>query len=108
MDLRKYKEVKESQYELPLYELVNGAGLVSTDKTITLTFVKCNKEGNQDGLVSETVISTLIGHLTKLNTGELRNKETSMAITNLQESLFWIEERKRDRDERGVSGTNKR
>lgn len=33
------------------------------------------------------------------------SRETALAITKLQEALFWIEERQRDREARNVQGT---
>lgn len=34
-------------------------------------------------------------------------RENSLAITNLEQSLHWLDARRRDREERGVEGRNK-
>lgn len=35
-------------------------------------------------------------------------RENAIAITKLQEALFWLEARKKDREQRGVEGFNKK
>lgn len=65
---------------------------------------KYEKSLIQDGIISESVISVLIEHLTNVSS-EVPSKETACAITKLQEALFWLEERQRDRNKRGVAGT---
>jgi hypothetical protein len=58
----------------------------------------------QDGIVIEAIIPMLIEHLTNVNK-DVPSRETSVAITKLQEALFWLEERQRDREARNVAGT---
>jgi len=99
-----------SIYGLPMYDLTNE-GLVENPNSILVHMVRGkieDEDSNQQGTTSETMISMLIEHLSIINCGDLYNMETANAITKLQEALFWIEERKRDRDKRGVSGTKKR
>lgn len=108
INLRKFTKIGSSAYYLPMYELVEGEGLVELeDKTRCigpLDFVK-GGDNPHKGIVTEGLLSALIDHLNELNTGDLRNRHTSVVITKLEEALFWIEERKRDRANRGVSGT---
>ncbi len=107
LNLRDFKDCGNSQYELPRYRL-GSLGLVETEEVNFIDFVKANKEGkNQNGIVTETVLSMLIQHLTNLNVGDLRNRDTSLAITHLEAALFRIENRKKDRKKRGVYGTQK-
>lgn len=112
LDTRKFEVIKKgSSYTLPKYEVVDGKGLVETGETQTIDFVKGNIEGpefKQDGIITENLLSMLVEHLGELNVGDLRNRHTSVAITKLEEALFWIEERKRDRDKRSVLGTYKK
>jgi len=106
MNLREFGKINDSKYELPTYHLKEGVGLVKEESTLQkglLMFVSGNIP--QQGIVTEGLLSALIDHLESINVGDLRNRETSVAITKLQEALFWIEERKRDRAKRGVSGT---
>lgn len=103
-DLRSFnKEEGESRYSLPLFELTKE-GLEQTRGFQIIQFVSTE---NKQGFITESMLSMLIAHLKQLNTGELANGETSLAITKLQEALFWLEERKRDRKSRGVYGTKK-
>ncbi len=110
IDLREFEKISSS-YRLPRFVLKKDVGLVEESTSQWLHFVKGDKDGReqaQPGIVSESLITVLIDHLTELNVGDLRNRETSVAITKLQEALFWIEERKRDRVKRGVAGTYKK
>lgn len=50
------------------------------------------------------VLSALIQHLKNLN-GVMPSRETSLAITKLEECNFWLLERKHARQRQGVLGT---
>lgn len=97
-----------ASYELPVYE-INSTGLNKIDNSLLIDFVKGNKlsEDNprQEGVIVEDILGMLICHLESVNTGELANRHTSIAITKLQEALMWIEERIKDRESRNVLGT---
>jgi len=108
---RKYLTVvKGASYKIPK-KRITSSGLVETDEYQHIEFVKGDIDGNkfrQDGIITEGLLNMLIGHLSHLNKHpELNNIHTSNAIHKLQEALFWIEERKRDREDRGVMGTYK-
>ncbi len=112
MNTRAFEVIKKgSTYKLPKYKVVDMVGLVETGEYQTIDFVKGNIEGpefKQDGIITENMLTMLIRHLGDLNVGDLRNRHTSVAITKLEEALFWIEERKRDRLARSVLGTYKK
>ena len=112
IDTRKFGiEKLGSSYELPMYKVEPEKGLIETKDTWLINFVKGNIDGpefKQDGIITENLLSMLIKHLDSLNVGDLRNRHTSVAITKLEEALFWIEERKRDRVKRNVLGTYKK
>ncbi len=112
MNTRAFEVIKKgSTYKLPKYKVVDGVGLVETGEYQTIDFVKGEIDGvefKQDGSLTDNILAMLIHHLGDLNVGDLRNRPTSMAITKLQEALFWIEERKRDRLARNVLGTYKK
>lgn len=56
-----------------------------------------------DGTTNEEVIRVLVDRIGFLN-GKFPCRENSLAITRLQEALFWLEERTRGRVDRGVEG----
>lgn len=56
--------------------------------------------------VEVSVIPVLIQHLKNLN-GVLPSRETSLAITKLEECNMWLLERKRNRQTQNVLGTYK-
>lgn len=66
------------------------------------------KEPN--GAFVEGVILAAIGRLQfyqgGCGTSKFACRENVLALTKLQEALFWLEERTRSREERGVEGTN--
>lgn len=108
INTRKYTVIKlGSTYQLPIYKLTS-TGLEETPNCKEINFVKGNIEGEefrQDGIITENILAMLVEHLSSLNQGDLENKFTTNAIDKIQEALMWIEERKRDRDKRGVLGT---
>lgn len=56
-----------------------------------------------DGTTNEEVIEMLINRLTFLN-NKFPCRENALAITKLEESLFWLEKRTKNREKRGVEG----
>jgi len=66
--------------------------------------VHLDEEGKYvDGTTLEEMLRISIAHLTQLNT-KFPCRENSIAITKMQEALMWLNERTRDRRERGVEG----
>ena len=75
---------------------VNSTGLgVVTNKLVTVN----------DGTTNEEVLEVLINRLQVL-TEKLPSRETSIAITKLEEALLWLNKRTSDRLKRGVEGTH--
>ena len=60
-----------------------------------------------DGTTNEDVIEVLIDRLNYLN-GLFPCRENSLAITKLEEALFWLNARTRNRDKRGVEGRHEK
>lgn len=96
-----------ASYFVPTYKVTNE-GVVDSEPVI-ITFCKGNKEDEsvlrQPGFFSETLIQTVKQQLEAVNVGELASRETSMAITKLDEALMWLGKRAEDRKLRGVQGT---
>lgn len=64
-------------------------------------------EVGHNGLyIEEDVMPVLIQHLKNLN-GVLPSRETSLAITKLEECAMWLGERRRNREKQNVLGTYK-
>lgn len=97
-------------YSVPTYEVTND-GLVDSDGAV-IHFCKGNKEDEtvfrQPGYFTETLISVAKRYLEENNVGELSSRETSTAITKLDEALMWLSKRAEDRALRGVQGTYKK
>lgn len=56
--------------------------------------------------IAEDVMPALVQHLKDIN-AVLPSRETSLAITKLEECNMWLLERKRNREVQGVLGTYK-
>lgn len=99
--------VQQSTYNIPVYAVTNE-GLISVGE-MDLKFCKGNKEDEsvirQEGFFTETLIAVAIKYLQENNVGDLASRETSIAITNLEQGLMWLQKRADDRALRGVQGT---
>ena len=60
----------------------------------------------RNGDFMEDLIPLLAKHLKGVNAA-VPSRETSLAITKLEEAWFWLKERQRLRQEQGVQGTYK-
>lgn len=63
------------------------------------------KEFGKNGCQVDSIIDAAKHILQGLN-GIVPSRETSMAITKLDEALMWLEKRTKDRNARGVEGTS--
>lgn len=63
------------------------------------------KENGVNGCQVDTVIAAAKKILEGLNS-KFPCRDNAMAITKLDESLMWLDKRRRDREERGVEGTS--
>lgn len=94
-------------YAVPTYGVTNE-GLLDGEEAV-ITFCKGNKEDEsifrQPGFLLETLIQVVKQQLETVNVGELASRETSTAITKLDEALMWLNKRAEDRKLRGVQGT---
>ena len=96
-------------YKVPTYKVGNEG--IEDGSGIEIVFCKGNKEDEsilrQEGLFTETLIQTAKEYLETVNVGAMASRETSMAITKLDEALMWIDKRANDRKLRGVQATYK-
>lgn len=108
-------------YKLPKYRVVDGEGIKfamdldkSTDKITqhvqTITFVRGDKEDNGkiiprvDGITHEQLLGMMIADMQHKNS-IVPSRESSIAITKLQEALMWLGERQYQRKKAGTQGT---
>ncbi len=94
------------QGELPENEFIER------DYCGRLHFYEMREDGHKiDGVTNEEVLRVLIHRLRFLNEtcqdGKFWCVENSLAITNLEEALLWLEKRTADREARKVEGTHK-
>ena len=59
---------------------------------------------DEDGTTVEDLIAVAIAKLSMYNK-EVPSRETSLAITKLEEALLWLHYRTVDRTQRGIEGT---
>lgn len=59
---------------------------------------------SKDGMTVEEVLKECIKRISLYNS-EVPCRENSLAITNMEQALMWLEHRAKDREERGVEGT---
>lgn len=111
IDLKENFDILEngSQYVLPKYKVVDGKGLEEVFPGQDLQFVRGSKLGTEEvekreGTLHEHLLSVMIHDLTFKN-GLVPSRETSVAITKLQEALMWLRQRQIDRLKRNVQGT---
>jgi len=64
-----------------------------------------NVEGSTPGLTTAAVIAALIDHLEGFQSGEFKDRDTAIAITELENAMLRIKKRADDRAQRGVLGT---
>jgi hypothetical protein len=108
MTIRTLKEVKEiGGFEVVRHDFIQSRGFICiSDQTNEISFHLQSgpiKEVGLDGCQVDTMIETSKIILEALNK-EFPCRETSMAITKLDETLMWLEKRKKDRIKRGVEG----
>lgn len=99
--------IEGATYRVPTYKVTNE-GIVD-GSGIEIVFCKGNKDSEsnlrQEGVFTETLIQTALQYLQSVNVGEMSSRETSTAITKLDEALMWINKRAEDRKLRGVQAT---
>lgn len=74
----------------------------------TIQFIEKEKQGDSfvtvnDGTTNEELIEILIDRL-QVMASKFPSRETSIAITKLDEALLWLNKRTSDRIKRGVEG----
>lgn len=76
---------------------------VSDRQTLSIEFATLD----EDGTTVEDLLAVAIGKLNMYNK-EVPSRETSLAITKLEEALLWLHYRTVDRTQRHVEGTKEK
>lgn len=99
--------VAGATYKVPTYKITNSG--IEDGSGIDIIFCKGNKEDEsflrQEGVFTETLIQVAKEYLETVNVGDMSTRETSMAITKLDEALMWINKRAEDRKLKGIQAT---
>lgn len=88
------------------YSLENFEGRVKEQEIQFIEKIKTDNNELEtvfDGTTNEEVLKVLLNRMNYLNS-KFPCRENSLAITKLQEALMWLEERTKDREDRGVEG----
>jgi len=99
--------VEGATYKIPTYIVTENG--IEDGEGIIIKFCKGNKDDasalRQEGIFTETLLQVGLQYLQSVNVGELASRDTSLAITHLEDSLFRIGKRAEDRKLRGVQAT---
>lgn len=109
------------KYTIPVYTVTDkGIELVEDvfknfenkpTSELYIQFVRGSKVQNEntieklDGVLPEQLIAACIDYLKTVNVGELSNRDTSIAITHLEDALLRLYAREYNRRKEGVLGT---
>ena len=104
-------KVEGTEYDLPIYQVIDGKGIERTGSFLKLNFVRGSKLGDEkvekkDGTLHEHLLSAMI-HDLRFKHDLVPSRETALAITKLEEALMWLRQRQIDRLNRNVEGTYK-
>jgi len=100
-------------YILPTYNVEEGKGIVESG-ALQINFVRGSKTENeniipkQKGIITEHLIEVMIKHLQSVNVGDLRTRDTSIAITHLEDALLRLNKRSIERKNNNTQGTYKK
>lgn len=96
--------IESHRYEMENFENKNEPGqILQFIQKEPVTEGSTELKTISDGTTNEEVLAVLIDRVQKLN-AKLPCRETSIAITKMDEALMWFEKRTRDRVKRGVEG----
>lgn len=65
-------------------------------------------EAGVNGISGEALLAIVIDRLRSFQAGPYACRENALALTNLEQSMMWLQKRTRDRLARGVEGTNQK
>lgn len=94
-------------FKIPTYK-VEDDGMKDGEGTI-INLCRGSRDNQsiprQEGVFTETLLEVCLAYLQGVNKGELASRDTSIAITHIEDALLRIRKRAQDRANRGVQGT---
>lgn len=94
-------------FHLPTYVVTNEG--IQDGEGIILNLCRGNKDDEsaprQEGVFTESLLEVCLAYLQGVNKGDLATRDTSIAITHIEDALLRIRKRAQDRQLRGVQGT---
>lgn len=102
--LEQIRQENTHSYRVPSYQIIDKKLVLEGLEDIKLLRGK----PSQTGVRTEDLIKLCIMYYEDVNVGDMRTRETSLAITKLEEALMWLNKRTQDRKERGVLNTYKK
>ena len=107
--LEQIRQENTHSYRVPVYNVGKDGLILQGLEDIKLTRGnKENPEESQTGFLTQDLIKLCIMYYEDVNVGDMRTRETNLAITKLEEALLWLNKRTQDRQERGVLNTYKK
>lgn len=104
---RVIEKIDNWRYEVPIYRVTNEG--IEDGTPVLIQLCRGNKADESiprhPGLFTETLLQVCLEYLEGVNQGELRNRDTSLAITHIEDAIMRINKRAEDRKLRGVQAT---
>lgn len=105
---RDINQIDNWNYVVPIYEVTND-GIKEVEEAFLVKLCRGNKSDEnsprQKGMFTETLLQVCLEYLQGVNQGELTNRDTSLAITHIEDALLRINKRAEDRKLRNVQAT---
>lgn len=98
--------LRSHTYDLPVFRITENGAEVA--ETVIVQFCKGDKSNPSEGQVgffAESLIDLCKIHLESVNQGDLKNPYTTAAVRQLEDALWFLRERIKDRQARGVFQT---
>lgn len=104
IDPKNINRLSSHTYELPIFRITETGAEVAETAIVQFCKGDKSKEG-QVGFFTETLIELCKIHLESVNQGDLKNPYTTATVRQLEDALWFIQERINDRQARGVFQT---
>jgi len=85
---------------------ITAANGAARDYVVDMAFQKGAIHGaGINGITEEVLLAILIDRLEGFQSGDFACRQNAIVLTKLEEALLWLEDRTREREARGVEGT---
>jgi hypothetical protein len=98
---------EKATYQVPTFKVTDNG--LEDGEGFLLKFCKGDKSNpevfRQEGFFTETLLEACAQYLRDNNVGDLQSRDTSIAITAIEDAILRLGKRAEDRKMRGVQGT---